>query len=401
MIRWLLAVCVLVNGGVLALAGDLPATRPSAAEDMNHFAADLYGRLSGGRENLLFSPLSVHAALAMAAAGARGDTAAQMAGILGVTDISSPAVHADEGQLLAQLQNSDQDFRLHIASALWAQEGFKCLPAFQSLLQDDYHTNVMAIDFRDPARAGGAINNWVSRETDGKISELFSPGMLLPDTRMVLANAIYFKADWETPFRSAGTRKADFHVAGNSAAEPRLMMRTSGFFGYSQNGQFQAIELPYRGEKVSMLILLPREIDGLGKLEAGLSAGFLRGVVDGMQHGWAEVAIPKFKFATEIGLAQKLKNMGMSAAFEPGRADFSGIDGQPDLFLSNVQHKAFISVDEQGTEAAAATGLVMSPTAVMLPGMTFTADHPFLFVIRDRSSGALLFLGRVEDPSGF
>ncbi len=177
-------------------------------------------------------------------------------------------------------------------------------------------------------------------------------------------------------------------------------MRQSGFFAFAQNDQFQAIELPYKGEKIAMLILLPRSIDGLGKLESGLSADFLAGVTGGMQKGKAEVMIPKFKFSAGIGLAEKLKEMGMTAAFSPGQADFSGIDGEPDLFISDVQHKAFISVDEKGTEAAAATGITMSPTAVFMPRVTFTADHPFLFVIRDRTSGALLFLGRVEDPSG-
>jgi len=391
---------MLANGGALTLAEDLPATQPSAgAGEINRFATDLYGRISSGSGNLVYSPLSVYSALMMTAAGARGQTASEMSAVLGA-DVSSPAAHAAEGILLGQLQNSDQDFQLHIATALWAQNGIKCLPAFQSLLRDDYLTDFMGIDFRDPARASGAINDWVVRQTAGKITELFSPDAIKPDTRMVLANAIYFKADWQFPFMSDMTRPADFHVAGKATPEPRPMMRRGGFISLMQNDQFQAVELPYKGDKVAMLILLPRAIDGLGKLESNLSAQFLTDVVHGMEPGQVELAMPKFKFSAQFGLAPKLKEMGMPAAFTSGRADFSGIDGSPDLFISDVQHKAFISVDEKGTEAAAATGIVMSPTAVFMPRMRFTADHPFLFVIRDRSSGAVLFLGRVEDPTG-
>ncbi|MGD0462890.1 MAG: serpin family protein [Tepidisphaeraceae bacterium] len=397
----LVAAITLVNGGLLALAEGLPATRPSAAaEDVNRFAADLYGRLSAPHGNLLYSPLSVYSALMMTAAGARGQTAREMSAVLRVADASSPEAHAAEALLLGCLQESDQDFQLRIASALWAQQGTQCLPAFQNLLQGDYHTVVSGIDFRDPPLASRAINDWVARQTAGKISELFSPETLPADTRMVLANAIYFKADWQSPFLPGLTRQADFHVAGQAKPEPRLMMRTSGFFPYAQNDQFQAIELPYKGEKVAMLILLPRSIDALGKLESIFSANLLADVVARLEQEQAEVAIPKFTFSARFGLASKLKEMGMPAAFTSGQADFSGIDSQTDLFLSEVVHKAYVAVDEQGTEAAAATGIVMAPTAVMMPRMTFTADHPFLFIIRDRSSGAMLFLGRVDDPTG-
>ena len=323
-----------------------------------------------------------------------------MSAVLGVADVASAEAQAADGALLGQLRKSDQDFQLHIASAIWAQEGFKCLPAFQSILENDYGAKVMGIDFRDPGRASGAINDWVAGETAGKITNLFSPESLAPDTRMVLANAIYFKADWQSPFLPGLTRDADFHVAGQANPSQTPMMRTRGVFLFSQDDQLQAIELPYRGGTVAMLILLPRSIDGLGNLESRLSAKFLADVVDGMQRGAVEAAIPKFKFSAQFGLAGKLKEMGMAAAFTPGRADFSGIDGQPDLFISEVEHKAFISVDEKGTEAAAATGIVMSPTAMMMPRMTFTADHPFLFLICDQSTGLVLFLGRVEDPKG-
>jgi serpin B len=387
--------------GVLAMAADVPASRPSGgAEAINRFSADLYGRIAAGSGNLVYSPLSIYSALMMTAGGARGETAAEMSAALDAGDVDSAEVQAAAGDLFGRIGKPDRDFQLHIASAIWAQEGFKCLPAFQNILEKDYRAKVMGIDFRDPARASGAINDWVAGETAGKIAELFSPRSLGPNTRMVLANAIYFKADWQRPFLAGLTHDADFHVAGEAKASPTPMMRTRGVFLFSQNDQMQAIELPYRGDRVAMVILLPHSIDGLGELESHLSAKFLAGVVDGMEREAVEAAIPKFKFSAQFGLAGKLKEMGMAAAFTPGRADFSGIDGEPDLYISAVEHKAFIAVDEQGTEAAAATGMVMSPTAVMPPQMTFTADHPFLFVIRDRGSGAVLFLGRVEDPKG-
>ncbi|HEY1922314.1 MAG TPA: serpin family protein [Tepidisphaeraceae bacterium] len=397
----LAVILVVANRGMSALAPDGPGLGlSSAAEAIDRFSVDLYGHTAAGDGNLVLSPLSVYSALMMTGAGAREGTAREMSAALGVSDVASAEVQAAEGALLGRIGKSDQDFQLHIASAIWAQEGFKCLPGFESILENDYQAKVMGTDFHDPSRASGAINDWVAKETSGKIADLFSPGSIAPDTRMVLANAIYFKADWESPFLAHLTRDGDFHVGGQAKGTPTPMMHRSGLFLSSQNDQVQAIELPYKGGTVAMTILLPRSVDGLASLESGLSAKFLNDVETGMQREAVEVAIPKFKFSAEFGLAEKLKEMGMGSAFTPGRADFSGIGGQADVYISKVQHKAFIAVDEQGTEAAAATGIVMAPTAVFMSRMTFTADHPFLFMIRDKSSGAILFLGRVENPKG-
>jgi serpin B len=397
----LAAIVAVAFCGVSALAEDVPVSRSSVGvEAIDRFSADLYGRISAGKGNLIYSPVSIYSALMMMGAGAREGTATEMSAVLGAGDVTSTAIQAEEGEMLRQLRKPDEDFQLHVASAIWAEEGLKCLPGFQSILENDYAAKVMGIDFRDPVRASGAINDWVSGETAGKITNLFSAGSLAPDTRMVLANAIYFKADWVSPFLSGMTRDGGFHVEGGAETTPAPMMRKGGVYLYSQNDQMQGIELPYRGGKVSMLILLPRTVDGLGKLEAGLSAKYLADIASGMHREAVEVAIPKFKFSARFGLAETLKGMGMVSAFVPGRADFSGIDGARDLYVSRVEHKAFIAVDEQGTEAAGATGVVMAPTAVLRSGMTFTADHPFLFVIRDGSSGAVLFVGRVEDPKG-
>jgi serine protease inhibitor len=373
---------------------------PSVAEPVNRFAADLYPRLITGHGNLVCSPLSVYMALSMTAAGARGDTAREMSAVLQTPDASSPDAQTAAGDLLRRLQNSGQDFQLCIANAVWAQEGFQCLPPFRKIMQNDYGTDLLRVDFRAQQRACGTINDWVSNHTQGKISQLFSPGNLPPDTKMALVSAIYFKADWLSPFPPELTRDGGFHVAGSAETQPRKMMRTSGFFGFFQNDQFQALELPYKGGKIAMLILLPRSVDGLGKLEAGFSAKMVSDAAGGLRPAQVEATIPKFKFAVQVNLSAKLKDMGMPQAFEPNRSNFSGIDGQGDLFLSDAVHKAYISVDEQGTEAAAATGIVVMPTAVFANRRVFTADHPFLLVIRDRGTGAMLFVGRVEDPTG-
>ncbi len=397
----LIAALLLPFAGPGALADQPPATQPTdAAGPVDRFAADLYRRLAPDQGNLFCSPLSIYTALMMTAAGARGDTAREMSAVLHVPDVSSPQVQAAAEGLLNQLQNSRQDFQLHIANALWAQEGFKCLPTFQNLLSSDYHTDLLRVDFHDQQSACGTINDWVFRQTEGKISRLFSTGSLPADTRMVLTNAIYFKADWLSPFSAARTRPGDFHVDGRAAAQPRTMMHAMGVFPLVQNDQFQALQLPYKGGKIAMLILLPRSIDGLTQLESKFSAKMVANAVAGVEPAQVAMAIPKFKFSAEIGLSPTLKEMGMATAFTPGRADFSGIDGAGDLFISAALHKAYVSVDEQGTEAAAATGIVMMPTVALLPRNTFTADHPFLFIIRDQVTGAVLFMGRIEDPSG-
>ncbi|HEX4053549.1 MAG TPA: serpin family protein [Tepidisphaeraceae bacterium] len=396
----LIVASLVVCGGLSVLADQPPATQPiGAAAPVDRFAADLYGRLAPAQGNVLCSPLSIYTALMMTAAGARGDTAREMSTVLHVPDASSPEVHTAAESLLNQLQSSQKNFQLHIANALWAQEGFKCLPAFQNLMLSDYHTDLLRVDFHDQQSACGTINDWVARQTEAKILQLFSPGSLPAETRMVLANAIYFKAVWRSQFSPGRTQPGGFHVDGKADTQSRAMMHTAGVFELFQNDQLQALQLPYKGNKVAMLILLPRSIDGLHKLESNLSAKMLADLVGGLAPVQVDVAIPKFKFAAQIGLAPTLSEMGMGLAFTRGRADFSGIDGDRDLFISAVLHKAYIAVDEEGTEAAAATGIVMMPTVAFMPRNTFTADHPFLFIIRDQISGAMLFIGRVEDPT--
>jgi serpin B len=366
------------------------------ADAANQFATDLYAGLSSAQGNLFCSPLSVYGALMMASAGARGDTAAQMSAVLHMPP-GNP--NAAVGQLLTQLQSTNADFQLHIANALWAQIGFKSLPAFQNLLSSDYRCDYFNVDFSNPIVASRSINDWVARQTSGKIPELFSPGTLPADAKLVLTNAIYFQADWQSPFSAHLTAPRDFHVPNQPQPQQRPSMRRHGVFPFMHGDQFDALELPYKGEGVGMLILLPNSVDGLKALESRFSDKLLNDVTAGLQPQLAQVTIPKFTFTQQASLPTVLEAMGMRRAFSAGEADFSGIDGKADLFLADVRHKAYVSVDEKGTEAAAATGGVVIATAMPpMPSVTFTADHPFLFVIRDYRSGAVLFIGRVWDP---
>ena len=367
------------------------AEHATAGSSVNDFGAALYGRLAKGDGNLFCSPLSVYTVLSMVAEGARGETAAEMRAVLGNYKESMPAI-------LSRLQKPDQDFELHAANALWAQNGFSCLPSYTQVLTNDYKSDFYNVDFRDPGSASQKINDWVSQQTSGEITDLFPPGTLPQGAKLVLTNAIYFHADWQSQFLPDLSSHGEFHLAGKPSKDCTFMHQRRTY-AYFAGDQFHALELPYKGEQVGMIILLPKKVDGLAGLEENFSAKMLEDVTAGLKPEFVSASIPKFKFAAEASLPKVLQAMGIHRAFEAGSADFSGIDGKPDLFLSDVRHKAFVAVDEEGTTAAAATGGVMMPTAVPAPGIVFNADHPFIFMIVDHRNGAVLFVGRLCDPT--
>jgi serpin B len=385
----LLGMVLVACGGGVARGDDGGNTAVNSTE-LNQFGADLYRQIAAQSGNLLCSPASVYSALAMIAEGARGDTAAEMRKVLGAYDKNGAGI-------MAALERPVGDFELHVANAIWAQNGFACLPEYQAKLVRDYKCGYFNVDFMYPAVAGRSINDWVSKETSGKIGELFPPGSLQRSAKLVLTNAIYFHADWRTQFSPGRTGPGDFHVEGSADVQQRPMMREHEEFPFMHGDRFDALELPYKGGQIGMFILLPHAVDGVNDLETKFSRKVLQDVVDGVKPEFAEVTIPKFTFDSGVDLPTALKAIGIQRAFETS-ADFSGIDGRADLYLSDVKHKAFVAVDEQGTTAAAATGGVMMPTAIAVPKVVFTADHPFLFLIVDHRSGAALFVGRVEDP---
>jgi serpin B len=368
------------------------------------FALDLYARLRDAQGNRFFSPYSISTALAMTAAGARGETARQMAATLHLPNDPAQA-HAGFAALIARVNGAGlpqpRPDTLVTANALWLQSGEAFLPAFLEIVSTRYAASLNPLDFAaDPEAARKTINAWVEVQTLDKIRDLIGPGVLDRKTSVVLTNAIYFKGAWQSPFREAQTRKdAPFHAPGGRDV-PVPMMAQTGSFGYLDGGSFQALELPYQGNGRAMVVLLPKTSDGLGALEASLTEANLAAWIKGLAPRRVSVELPRFKLSEGFELRDILVALGMADAFAPDRADFSGVTGRRDHSLSAVIHKAFVDVNEAGTEAAAATAVVMSrmSAAIMPDPISFRADHPFLALIRDRTTGSVLFLGRVLDP---
>ena len=373
----------------------------SLAEGNTAFGLDLYARIKTTDGNLFFSPYSISTCLAMTYAGAQGDTAAQMSQSLHF-DTNQLQLAVSFGELQKQL-NSEQEkkgIELNIANGLWGQKDHLFLPAFLDIAIKSYAANLKQVDFRTQADSARTdINDWVDDKTKGKITDLIQPGVLGPATRLVLVNAIYFKGSWAREFDRHSTTKAPFTVAPSQKPEVPLMNLTADF-KYAEADGLQLLELPYVGGDLSMIVLLPREPDGLKGVEDLLNTQTLGRWLAQAHDQKVAVFLPKFKMSAQFSLAKPLTEMGMTDAFSPS-ANFFGMDGERDLFISAVVHKAFVDVNEQGTEAAAATAVVMRSMAVMMPRPTpiFRADHPFIFLIRDNHSGSILFIGRLVDPT--
>jgi len=395
--------------GLLAGYGSFGMTQAVAADSrwigpaINGFALDLYARLAANPGNLFFSPSNIETALAMTYAGARGRTADQMAMVLRLPP-TGDSVHADMGAFISRLNGSADTgtaraYQLSVANALWGQTGAPFLPSFTGLLQRDYGAGLRQVDYRGNSEgARKTINDWVASQTHDKINDLIPPGVFNADTVLTLVSAIYFNGTWADKFDKRATRDAPFHISATQQVTAHLMNR-SGQYGYAETDDCQVLKLDYAGDALSMIVLLPRAIDGLPRVEKGLTAEKLDGLCSGLIERKVNVSLPKFRLLWSHQLSDTLSAMGMPDAFD-ARADFSGMDGKRDLAISAVIHKAFVDVNEQGTEAAAATAVVMA-RALMIktePPPVFRADHPFLFLIRDEASGAILFMGRLASP---
>ncbi len=374
----------------------------SVAEGNSLFAVDLYGKLRNQPGNLFFSPSSISAALAMTYAGARGQTAEQMARVL---HFPGPQDQLPESfrWLLAALRPVAEKpgYRLNVANRLWGQAGYHFLPDFLAVTRDSFHAELAEVDFiANTELARETINEWVETQTQDKIKDLVTRGALTPQSRLVLTNAIYFKGDWTKPFPKTATRDEVFHVTGDKTTIAPRMHKTDDFRFAAVDG-LQALDLPYGNGDLSTVVLLPDEIDGLPALEQKLSHESLTHWMSGLQRRRVRVFLPRFKLTSDSSLATVLAAMGMPLAFDAKRADFTGITSQEPLYISAVLHKAFVDVNEEGTEAAAATGVVMAARAAMIPTEPplFRADHPFLFLIVDNRTRSILFLGRVVNPN--
>ena len=378
-----------------------PAAQSGEIDTLVHgntaFACALYKQLSADEGNLFVSPYSISAALAMTYAGARGETAAQMAGALHF-DLAPDRLHPAFGELQrALVAGAGEDYALDIANALWSQIGFQFLKSFIALGVNDYDAMLRELDFAgDPELSRRTINGWISDRTREKIPELLSQGAIRPDTRLVLTNAIYFKGTWVDAFDPKRTRDLPFHLTPEKSIQTPMMFR-DGKYAYAETEDIQALELPYRGEDLSMVVVLPKQVDGLTALERSLTPDALAEWTQSLASSEVDVYLPKFTFRDQSTLNGVLAQMGMTDAFGSG-ADFSGMTGRRDLYLSVVVHEAFVEVNEEGTEAAAATGVVATLTSLRPAQPVFRADRPFLFLIRERATGAILFMGRVADP---
>jgi serpin B len=411
LLRAFLGISLVFAGLGLASAATELASISRLATDNNAFALNLYARLASAGGNLFLSPYSISTCLAMTYTGARGETAQQMARTLHFK--SEPPLLADTfAALQSQLNLLQQKgpLELNIANALWTQEGHPFLPTFTAVAREKYQAELQQTDFRTQAEpTRGQINDWVSQQTKGKITDLLARGVINAQTRVVLVNAIYFKGTWTRPFQKRLTADAPFNLTSMQTVTAHFMHQET-FFKYTEIPDGQLLELPYTtgdaatevgaaNQPLVMDILLPRETDGLKKLEAALTAPTLAQWLAQVRMEKISVFLPRFTTTAQFNLTETLAALGMPLAFSRD-ADFSGMDGQLDLHISAVIHKAFIQVDETGTEAAAATGTVMALTsAISRPSPQFRADHPFLFLIRDTQSGAILFLGRINDPT--
>jgi serpin B len=397
-----LAACILAFSAAAPVHGQTASadTREVVAGD-TAFATDLYAKLRTEKGNLFFSPYSISTALAMTLAGARGETAQQMATVLhlaGPTETLNPAFAALEAELNA-IQKKGQ-VRLSVANSLWPQKGHPFLPEYVDLLKHFYGVSVTPLDYaKAPEAARKTINDWVEQKTNRKITDLIKDGVLSSLTRLVLVNAIYFKGNWTSQFDPKQTMEEPFHIAPDKDAKCSLMNR-KGTYAYTETPHLQVLELPYAGDDVSMIVLLPRNSEPIARLERELTPAKLTEWTTALREREVQVFLPKFKLTCEFSLEKILESMGMAIAFS-NDADFSGMNGNRSLAISAVLHKAFVDVNEEGTEAAAATAVTMRATAVLapVPVPVFRADHPFVFLIRDKHNGSILFLGRVTDPT--
>jgi serpin B len=370
----------------------------------NDFTFNLYRELIVNDGNLFYSPYSISLALAMTYTGAGGDTETQMANTLSFL-LSQDKLHNAFNYLDLELNSrgegaegkDGEGFRLNIINAIWGQKDYKFLDSFLDVLAENYGAGLRLLDFiADAEKARGTINDWVSENTEGRIKDLIPSGAMDSLTRLVLTNAVYFNAAWAHPFDEEFTNDSFFYLLeGNSVTVP--MMNQTEDFRYHKGDGYQAVELPYDGNELSMVLFLPDE-GSYSDFEMMIDAELVDNIIGKMSLTNVALTIPKFTFEVEFDLKKTLRDLGMVDAFSPS-ADFSGIDGTKNLSITDVLHKAFVAIDEEGTEAAAATAVIVGLTGGPSEFVKLTLDRPFIFLVRDIKTGTILFIGRVLDPS--
>ena len=369
-------------------------------EANNRFAINLYSQYKSEEGNIFFSPFSISTAMAMVYEGAEGKTAKEIKSVFGFPKYDNSRRN-QYSNLLSEINKKDKEYALKTANALWAEQDFQFLDEYLTTVEKYYGGKTTNLDFKnEPEASRLIINNWVEDKTNNKIKDLFSEGTIHPLIRLVLTNAIYFKAEWLIQFDADKTSDEYFRVNPDKSIKVPMMQPTSqkSTFNYTQNKDLQILEMPYAGEDLSMLILLPLD-DDIEALENSFTIEKLTEWKKSLRKRRVKIYIPKFKFETKYFLGETLSNLGMPTAFT-NSADFSGMTGTKDLKIDKVIHQAFIEVNEEGTEAAAATGVVMGIMKSRRPlTPIFKADHPFIFIIQQNETGNILFMGRVNNPT--
>jgi len=371
------------------------------------FAAALYAILAEEDGDLVFSPVSIHIALAMALAGAEGETETQMVEALGLAGIPADRVHAALNALDALLEarnrveppvdGEERKIELSIVNSLWGQSGFAFEQEFLDLLAANYGAGMRVVDYRAAAEeARQAINEWVAGETNDRITELLPEGAVDELTRLVLTNAVYLDATWLEPFDRLVTAAEGFTLADGTVVDVPTM-HGSVSARYARGDGWQAVDLAYTGGELSMLLILP-DAGRFDEVEGSLSAGLIEEARAALEEAEVTISLPKFEIRTQTDLVAALTALGIQDAFDANVADFTGISTEEQLYVSGVLHEAFIAVDEAGTEAAAATAVIIGTTSAPVEVIAVTFDRPFMFLLQDRATGAALFIGRVLDP---
>jgi len=375
-------------------------------EANNRFCFDLYDQLAGNSgnagENIFFSPFSISAALAITGEGARGQTAEEIQSVFYFPE-NTTVQREGYASVIAEINRGASAYVLKTANALWAEQTYPFLPGYISTAERYYNAKTTNLDFiGHPEESRIIINDWVEEQTEDRIQDLIPAGEIDPDTTLVITNAIYFKGTWVKQFDLEETTDEDFRTGSGEVIQVPMMQRTDdeAIFGYAETDDLQVLSMPYASdddETLSMLVILPKDND-LGAVESSLDADTLENLRQSIASRQVKVYFPRYTMETRYFLPGTLAEMGMPTAFSGG-ADFSGMDGFGGLFISNVIHQAFVEVNEEGTEAAAATAVVLSKSAAPAEEIpVFRADHPFVFLIQDDETGNILFMGRVANP---
>jgi len=365
-------------------------------EGNNKFAFDLYFNLKDKEGNIFFSPFSISSAFLICYEGSRGNTKKEIEDAFGFPskeEIRRP----NFAEILNEINKKDKKYILNTANALWIQKDYKILNEYKEIVKKYYDSEIQNVDFiKEGEKSRRIINSWVEEKTNGKIKDLIPEGGVDVLTRAIITNAIYFKGKWLKKFDEKNTYEGDFYISENEKIKVFMMKMEREIFNYYEDEKVQVLEIPYDGNEISFFIFLPKSFD-INSINDYLNYDKFKEIKEKMVKEEIDIHIPKFKIETKYFLNDVLYEIGIKDAFSDIKADFSGITGKKELFISKVLHKAYALVNEEGTEAAAATGIVMEITSVR-PRKVFKADHPFVFIIHENKYGNILFFGRIIKP---